>query len=67
MRLWPFRRRCRAQCDRDMDAALWESNRALQDAKQLRSRMDRVSERLQETKRRNHFGEAVARALRGDT
>ena len=68
---WPFfrlaRRTARAKNNQDMDDALWEADRALRDAKNLRYRADAIGDRLRETGRRNHFGEAVARALRGDT
>jgi hypothetical protein len=66
MRLrWPPCRRRRVQGCEDIDAAIWEANRALQDAKQLRCRADGIGEALRETRRLNHFGEAVARAIRG--
>jgi hypothetical protein len=49
-----------------MDEALWESERALTDAKHLRARAETIGDRLKETGRRNHFGEAVKWHLRGE-
>lgn len=65
MRLWPHRRADRLQADADMDAHLWEAERALVDARQLHSRADEIADRLSKTRERNHFAAAVARALRG--
>lgn len=59
MRLWPFRRRQSSEAQQDMNAALWEADRAIRDAKQLRHRADDVTGRLSETWGRNHFKEAV--------
>jgi hypothetical protein len=63
---WPFYSRARSEKDQAMDDAMWAADRALLDAQQMRSRATAVGDRLRETGRRNHFGEAVARAIRGD-
>ena len=69
MKLWPFnRRRERDNCvSDDLNAALWESERALADAKHLTARGFRIGELLRATGVRNHFGEAAARNFRGET
>lgn len=49
----------------DADEAVVQARRALADARNFSRRVEDVAERLQETRRRNHFAEAVARAIRG--
>ncbi|MGY1773494.1 DUF7620 family protein [Blastococcus sp. SYSU D00813] len=61
---WPWRRRppCASE---EANAAASHATRALQDARNLASRADRVSDDLAATLRRNHFAAAVVEALRG--
>lgn len=68
MRFWPFSRRPKTtQAHDDLDAALWEADRAIQDSQQLRCRADDVTGRLERTYARNHIAEAVKKTIRGLT
>lgn len=53
------------QATDDAEHAKAEAERALKDARNFARRVDDVTCRLQETRRRNHFAEALARAIRG--
>lgn len=64
MKCWPFSKKRPEACE-EATAALWEAQRALRDANDLYSRAEVVADKLEETRRRNHFGEAVTRAIRG--
>lgn len=66
MRLWPFSRRRREQGE-DLDDALRQADRALEDARQLRCRADDVTGRLADTWARNHIAQAVADIMRGSS
>lgn len=69
MRFWPFRKdkqRRREQWE-DLDDALRQADRALEDAKQLRCRADDVAGRLSDTWTRNHIAQAVATFMRGES
>lgn len=63
MKWWPFSKKRPANAE--ATAALWEAHRALRDADDLYCRAEVVANKLEETRRRNHFGEAVTRAIRG--
>lgn len=65
MRFWPFYRSRRTPKDRELDAAHWEVDRAITDAKCLRGRADDVVDKLSKTRERNHFAAAVAQRFRG--
>lgn len=45
---------------------MYEADRALLDAKQLRCRADAIGDQLSKTRERNHFAAAVIAAIRGD-
>lgn len=53
------------QATEDAESAKAEAERALRDARNFARRVEDVTCRLQETRRRNHFAEALARAIRG--
>lgn len=70
MRWWPWRRRhgCPSQEARHSE---WQAKRAYKDARVQREqakdahiRAAEVAAQLEETQRRNHFAEAVARSMR---
>ena len=68
MRLWPRRRR--PQVDLDMDAALWEADRALSDAQaqgryaeDLGHRAEEVRDRWRDTHDHNHVAEAFVETI----
>ena len=66
MRWWPLSRRRREQGE-DLDDALRQAERALEDARQLHRRADDVTGRLADTWARNHIAQAVANIMRGET
>jgi len=61
MRFWPFGQR-QPKNNPDMDAYLWEADRALKDAKSLRTRADGIGDRLRETGK--EFGAVTGRPRR---
>lgn len=64
MKLWHRKSGHEAQPSMDARAALWQAKRALLDAERLDCAAQEVERRLRETKARNHFAEAVIRAVR---
>jgi hypothetical protein len=60
---WPWHRR-ESRPSQEAQAALWQADRALTDAERLDRAAQEVADRLRETRRRNHFAEAVARSIR---
>jgi hypothetical protein len=64
MRWWPFRKRLGCPSEEASHAAA-EAARGVRDIEALTGRAADIVERLAETHRRNHFGDAVARAIRG--
>lgn len=62
--MWPFRRRA-ARPSPDALAASAHADRALIDARNLDSKVDRAVEMAAEIKRVNHIALAVARSIRG--
>jgi hypothetical protein len=60
---WPWR--CRAgRPTEEAHHAAWEALRGLQDVQALTARAEDVARRLDETRRRNHFAEAIAASMR---
>jgi hypothetical protein len=59
---WPWRRTPKASAESEV--ALRQAERALHDAKCRDDAAREVTDRLRETRARNHFGEAVARSMR---
>lgn len=49
----------------DLDEAHAQADRAITDARQLRSRANQVAGEMMETRRRNHFADSVSRRFRG--
>lgn len=66
MRLWPFHRRHQEQGE-DLDDALRQADRAIEDAQAQRQWADDLSGRLADTRGRNHFAQAVADRFQGKT
>ena len=64
MRFWPKRRPRPPEPSHEAIEALRQARRELQDAEALDSAAEIVERRLQETKDRNHFAEAVIRSMR---
>ena len=64
MRFWPKRRKPQPQPSLEAKEALRQARRELVDAEALDSAAEIVERRLQETKDRNHFAEAVIRSMR---
>lgn len=66
MTWWLWRRRPQeGRPSEEATGAAAEADRALRDVENLTCRVNDIAERLAETHRRNHFGDAVARAIRG--
>lgn len=61
---WPFRKR-QPQPSEDARHAVWQAERQLKDTEKMSCRVDEVADQLHEIRRRNHFGDAVTRAIRG--
>ena len=61
---WPWAQRSPQPLAAATEAAM-QAERSLADARNFEARVERVSNDLTETLRRNHFGPAVARAMRG--
>lgn len=61
---WPWRHRT-PQPTGDARASLYQAARALADAERLDCAVRDVAGRLRETRERNHFADAVTRAIRG--
>lgn len=59
---WPFKKRSR-ELGEDLEDAIRQAARALQDAHRLRSRADEVTGRLTATWARNGFTKAVAETI----
>lgn len=65
MRLWPFRRH-QGQGE-DLDDALRQADRTLEDSRAQRAWAEDLSGRLADTRGRNHFAQSVADRFRGKT
>lgn len=67
MRFWPFRRSevTEPQPSDEAQEALRQAKRELIDAERLDCAAAEVAERLSRTRERNHFTQAVTRAIRG--
>ena len=62
---WPWRHQ-RPCPSLEIEDAARQASRSLEDAQAFERRAIQMSRDLAETLRRNHFAEAVARAMRGD-
>ena len=62
--MWPFTRRP-ASPSPDAEAAAAQADRALTDARNLDSKVEKVARDAAEIKRVNHIAAAMARAIRG--
>ena len=62
---WPWcRRKACGRPSEEADHAAWEARRGLADARALGSRVEQIARDLEETRRRNHFAEAIAASMR---
>lgn len=62
---WPWRRRRRSAPSEDARHALDQARRALIDTERMSCRVDEVADQLDAIRKRNHFADAVSRAIRG--
>jgi hypothetical protein len=64
--MWPFyRRQMVPHPSPDAEAATSQAERALTDAKNLDTKVDKVAQEAAEIKRVNHIADAVDRSIRG--
>jgi hypothetical protein len=63
--LWRHRRPKRGCPSPEAEHAAAEAERASEDVDALTIKAEQVAEQLSATQRRNHFGDAVVRAIRG--
>ena len=62
---WPWQRHKKSEPTDDAKASLSQARRTLIDAERLDCAAQEVAGRLRQTRERNHFAEAVTRAIRG--
>lgn len=62
--IWPWRRRT-VLPSHEAAHAVEQAERQMKDTDRMACRVDEVADQLAEIHRRNHFGQAVTRAIRG--